>query len=97
MGNSRVTIQPATRVSGTLMLVSTVQFNTLRTSDSDTYTCTAIVTYSGSLYLSEGQVYQGKTITVVSKYLPMHGGGVLIHCTSPLSVSVLLPQTHLLM
>ncbi len=71
VGNSRVTVQPATRVSGTLMFVSTVQFNILRTSDSDTYTCTAIVTYSGSLSLSEGQVSKAMTITVVSEYIPM--------------------------
>ncbi len=70
VGNSRVAVQPVTRVSGTLVFVSTVQFNTLRTSDSDTYTCTAIVTYSGSLSLS-GQVSKATTITVVSKYIPM--------------------------
>ncbi len=69
-GDSRVTVQPATRVSGNFEFVSTVQFNTLRTSDSDTYTCTAIVTYSGSLSLS-GQVSKATTITVVSKYISM--------------------------
>ncbi len=92
MDDSRVTIEPASRATGTLSFASTVQFNTLRTSDSDKYTCTAIVTPSPSLSLSEGQVSKATAITVVSKY----GGGVLIHCTSPLSVSVLLPQTHLL-
>ncbi len=70
-GNSRVAVQPATRVSGTLVFLSTVQFNTLRTSDSDTYTCTAVVSYSGSLSLSEGQVSNATTIAVVSKYIPM--------------------------
>ncbi len=69
--DGRVTVQPATRVSGTLVFVSTVHFNTLRTSNSDTYTCTAIVSYSGSLSLSEGQVPEATTITVVSKYIPM--------------------------
>ncbi len=71
MGDSRVTVQPATRVPGLPVFLSTVQFNTLRTSDSDTYTCTIIVTYSGSLSLSEGQVSKATTITVVSKYIPM--------------------------
>ncbi len=69
--DSRVTVQPASRVSGTLVFLSSVQFNTLRTSDSDTYTCTAIVTPSASLSLSEGQVSKATTITVVSKYIPM--------------------------
>ncbi len=71
MGDSRVTVQPATRVSGTLVFLSTVQFNTLLTSDSNTYTCAIIITYSGSLSLSEGQVSKATTITVVSKYIPM--------------------------
>ncbi len=70
MDDSRVTVQPATRVSGTLVFLSTVQFNTLRTFDSDTYTCTIIVTPSPSLSLSEGQVSKATTITVVSKYIP---------------------------
>ncbi len=71
MGDGRVAVQPATNVSGTLEFLSTIQFNTLRTSDSDTYTCTAIVTPSPSLSLSEGQVPEAATITVVSKYIPM--------------------------
>ncbi len=69
--DSRVTVQPATRVPGLLAFLSTVQFNTLRTSDSDTYTCTIIVTPSPSLSLSEGQVSKATTVTVFSKYIPM--------------------------
>ncbi len=94
MGDTRVSVQPANRVSGTLVFVSTVQFSILRTSDADTYTCTATVTASGSLSLSEGQASKATTVTVVGKY-PCTCSEVLIHCTSPVSASVFLPQSLL--
>ena len=67
MTNDRVTVSPASRVSGTVSFVSTVEFNTLRTSDTDTYTCTATVTYTGPLSLSVGQASDTMDITVISK------------------------------
>ncbi len=67
VGDSRVTVQPAKRISGTLIFVSTVEFNTLRTSDADIFTCTATVTPSGSLSLSQGQDSKATPVTVVGK------------------------------
>ncbi len=67
VGDSRVTVQPARRISGTLVFVSTVEFNTLRISDAGTFTCTATVTPSGSLSLSQGQDSKATPVTVVGK------------------------------
>ncbi len=67
IGSSRVTIQPPYLVTGSVVFLSHVEFNTLRTSDSDTYVCTVTVTPSGSLGLIEGQHSVETTIAVVSK------------------------------
>ena len=46
--NNRVTVSPASQQGITTTFISTVMFNTLRTSDAGTYTCEATVAPRGS-------------------------------------------------
>ena len=64
----RVTVMNIVSQTGGLSYTSTLEFNTLRTTDSDTYTCTATVTPSASLpNLRAGQDSDDTMVTVVSK------------------------------
>ncbi len=66
--DSRITVQ-STHTPGSLSFLTTVEFDTLHTSDSDVYTCSATVTPSASLsLLAEGQASDTTSISVVGGY-----------------------------
>ncbi len=69
-GDGRITVQSAEPVTqGSRFFITTVEFDTLRISDSDTYTCSATVTPSASLsLLAEGQASDTTSISVVGGY-----------------------------
>ncbi len=69
-GDDRITVQSAEPVvPGSRFFITTVEFDTLRISDSGTYTCTATVTPSASpSLLAEGQASDTTSISVVGEY-----------------------------
>ncbi len=65
--NGRVIVHPPRSVAGSTAFLSVLEFNTLLTTDSDTYTCTATVGSTGELPISEQQASMDISIAVIGK------------------------------